>query len=134
MIFIDTGAFVARWLPEDAKHADAAAGWLELQSRPERLFTSSFVLDETVTLLARRAGARFAVERAHGILFSERLTMLRPEAKDELDALAALEKFEDQGLGFTDAISMALMRRYRIKRVFTFDVHFDRAGFSVWPA
>lgn len=134
MIFVDTGAFLARWLTEDSKHGEAASGWRALQARPERLFTSNFILDETVTLLERRAGARFAVERAHGILFSDRLTMLRPDSKDELDALAVLEKFADQRIGFTDAVSFALMRRNRIKRAFTFDLHFERAGFTVWPA
>jgi uncharacterized protein len=134
VIFVDTGAFLALWLPEDGHHKAASAAWDDLQAHPARLFTSSFIIDETVTLLGRRAGAKFAAARARSILASEALSLLRPDAEDERAALAAYEKYADQGVSFTDAVSFTLMRRCRIHRAFTFDAHFARAGFSVWPA
>lgn len=134
MIFVDTGAFLALWLPEDGHHEAAATAWDELRAHPTRMFTSSFIIDETVTLLGRRAGAKFAAARARNILASESMSLLRPDAEDESAALAAYEKYADQGVSFTDAVSFSLMRRLRIHRAFTFDAHFARAGFSVWPA
>ena len=133
MIFLDSGAFVALWLAQDGKHALAGGAMKELRERRERLFTSNFVLDEALTLAARRAGGRFAAERGRNILDSKALTVLRPEADDERAALDLVEKFADQGVGFTDAVSFVLMRRHRIKRAFTFDGHFALAGFDVWP-
>ena len=99
MIFIDTGAFVARHLPRDQYHAAALAGWQQLARRGWRCLTTSFVLDETVTLLARRAGAHFAAERARAMLASERLTVVRPTVDDEFAALELLEKFADKEKG-----------------------------------
>jgi predicted nucleic acid-binding protein len=58
-----------------------------LEQLPWRCYTSNFVLDETFTLLARRASYAFAAQRARNILTSTTLTILRPDPVDELDAL-----------------------------------------------
>ena len=97
------------------------------------LFTSNFVLDETFTLLARQAGYPFAAERADAIYSSRVLTILRPDASDEAAALVLFRKLADQEVSFTDSVSFALMRRLRLTRAFTFDRHFEAAGFTVWP-
>jgi len=133
VIFVDSGAFVARHLPRDQHHAAALAGWDRLARRGWRCLTTSFVVDETVTLLARRAGARFAADRARAMLTSERLTIVRPTADDEMVALDILEKFEDKDFSFTDCISFATMRARDVRRAFTFDRHFREAGFVLWP-
>ena len=130
MIFIDTGAFVARHLPRDQYHAAALAGWQQLARRGWRCLTTSFVLDETVTLLARRAGAHFAAERARAMLASERLTVVRPTVDDEFAALELLEKFADKDLSFTDCVSFVTMRARGVTRAFAFDRHFREQGFQ----
>jgi predicted nucleic acid-binding protein len=134
VIFIDTGAFVARHLPRDQHHTAAVAGWQQLGRRGWRCLTTSFIVDETVTLLARRAGARFAADRARAMLTSDRLTVVRPTADDELVALEFLEKFEDKDLSFTDCISFVTMRARGMRRAFAFDHHFREAGFVLWPS
>lgn len=134
MIFIDTGAFVARHLPHDQYYAAAVAGWQQLARRGWRCLTTSFILDETVTLLARRAGAQFAAERARAMLASERLTVVRPTPDDELAALELLEKFEDHELSFTDCVSFVTMRARGLRQAFAFDRHFREAGFDLWPS
>ena len=96
--------------------------------------TTNFVLDEVVTLLARRAGASFAADRARAILTSERLTVVRPTPDDELVALEMLEKLGDKDVSFTDCVSFVTMRARGIRRAFTFDRHFRDAGFVLWPA
>lgn len=134
MIFIDTGAFLARHHGADQHHEAAIAGWRDLESRASlRCFTSNHVLDETVTLLGRRAGHPFAAARARSILASAVLTILRPAAAEELEAVELFEKFGDQGVSFTDCTSFALMRRHRIPNAFAFDRHFEAAGFTLWP-
>lgn len=130
---MDTGAFLARYIERDQHHGDAQSAWLQLATRRGGLATSSFVLDETFTLLARRASYAFAAERARVLLQSSSLAILRPDAEDELGALQWFEKFADHGISFTDAVSFALMRRHRIRRAFTFDRDFADAGFETWP-
>ncbi len=91
------------------------------------------MLDETLTLLARRADYRFASERGRRIYASEALTILRADEPTEKKALGFFEKFADQNVSFTDCVSFALMIQHGVERAFTFDRHFALAGFDVWP-
>ena len=133
MIFADTGAFIARYVRQDAHHRKARRAWGEIERSHIRCFTSSFVLDETFTFLGRRTSYPFAAERARALLQSAALTILRPEAEDEERAVELFDKFADQEVSFTDCISFVLMRRHGLERAFTFDRHFASAGFDIMP-
>jgi uncharacterized protein len=132
VIFLDTGAFLGRYLPRDEYHEIAVAAWEELARTRWPLFTSNFVLDETLTLLGRRASYAFAAERGRHILASPTLEILRPDAADEEIALGLFTKLADQKVSFTDCVSFALMKRQRLDRAFSFDRHFAAAGFEQW--
>jgi predicted nucleic acid-binding protein len=60
MIFIDTGAFVARYVPGDQYHNAAFAYWNRLAQTNVPCVTSNVVLSETFTLLARKTSYSFA--------------------------------------------------------------------------
>ena len=124
MIFFDTGAFLARHIASDPYHLEAVGSWAQLSKAGTPCFTRNFVLDETFTLLARRAGAAFAIERARNILSSETMTILRPGHEDELSATDDFEKLADQDVSVTDCVSFTLMRRAKLQRAFTLDAHF----------
>jgi hypothetical protein len=133
VIFVDTGAFLARHVSHDQFHAKARRAWKDLEKAKAPLYTSSFVLDETFTLLARRSSYAFAGDRAEAAYASRVLTILRPDPADEQAALVLFRKLGDQEMSFTDCVSFALMRRHKLSRAFTFDRHFAAAGFTVWP-
>ena len=133
MIFIDTGAFLARYLSGDSLHLRATRAWKDLEKRKAAISTSHFVIDETLTLLARRVDYRCAAERGRRFYASEALRILRADEGIEKQALGYFEKFADQNVSFTDCVSFALMKQQRIDRAFTFDRHFPFAGFNVWP-
>ena len=133
MIFIDTGAFLARYLERDEYHGAALRGFTRIQRERLPAATSAHVLDEAITLLGRWAGHSFAAERARAVLASRAIRVLRPVEDDEVRALAVFEKYADQGISFTDAVSIALMRTRRMQEAFTFDRHFALAGFTLWP-
>lgn len=134
MIFIDTGAFLARYLTRDQHHRQAKKSWKALGRGSWKCYTSNFVLDETFTLLARRSSYAFAAARARALYASATLEILRASREDELQAIAAFEKFSDQEVSFTDCVSFSLMKRKGIKRAFAFDRHFEDAGFELWRA
>ena len=132
MIFIDTGPFLARYLEKDQYHGRALEAWSRLEKSRERCCTSNYVLDELFTLLARRAAYGFAATKARLLYSSQLLEVLRPQEKEEHRAIDYFEKYADQSLSFTDCVSFALMKHHSIKKAFTFDRHFERAGFRVW--
>jgi hypothetical protein len=134
VLFIDTGAFLARHLSKDQYHSRAAAFWDVIRRKNEFCATSNFVLDETFTLLGRRAGYSFAAERARNIYMSQSLRILRSDGEDELKAIDLFEKYSDHRLSFTDCVSIVLMKKSKIKKVFTFDHHFQILGFQLFPS
>jgi predicted nucleic acid-binding protein len=132
VIFVDTGAFLARHLSRDQHHAEAVAGWQALASSRLDCCTSNFVLDELFTLLGRRAGYAFAAERARALYASSVLTILRPDRDCEIAAIAWMEGYADQQVSYTDCVSFQLMQDHRIESAFTFDRHFELGGFRRW--
>jgi predicted nucleic acid-binding protein len=52
MVFVDTGAWFAKFVPEDPQHARVEA-WLN--ATPEPLITTDYCIDETLTLLVARS-------------------------------------------------------------------------------
>ena len=132
MLFIDTGAFIAKFLPDDQFHLKAVEIWSQLNKKQTKIVTSNFVLDETLTLLARRASYAFAAEVAQALYSSEAIKIVRPTLETELSALTFFEKFSDQKVSFTDCISFQLMKENNIKNIFSFDRHFTLAGFDLF--
>lgn len=130
-VFVDTAGFLARWLPRDANHRKAVAAWSRIAGR--RLFTSNHVVDETLTLLARRASYAFAREKAESIFASVALEILYSTREDELEALTLFGKYADQEVSFTDCVSFVLMKRHHVSTAFTFDRHFALAGWRQIP-
>jgi len=81
MIYIDTGAFLARHLSKDQYHRQANTFWDSIRKKSETCVTSNFVLDETFTLIGRRTGYGFAAQRARNIYASNRLRSSGPAWK-----------------------------------------------------
>ncbi|MSR65300.1 MAG: PIN domain-containing protein [Verrucomicrobiae bacterium] len=132
MIFVDAGAFVGRFLIDDQYHKRAMSLWEKIQAEGESCCTTNFVLDETFTFLARRCNHKFAAEKARLVYSSNEFQILRPTLEEELAAIELFEKYADQKVSFTDCISFALMRRAGAPTAFSFDQHFERAGFKLW--
>ena len=131
MIFVDTSALLSRYLAKDQYHYRSLELWNKICLTKQKCVISNFVLNETITLLARRAGYSFAAEKAYSIFSSKVITILRPDENDELNAVFLLKKYEDQKISFTDCISFVLLKKYKVKNVFSFDSHFKISGFNV---
>ena len=133
-LFIDTGAFIARYDADDQYHALATTAWAALAPPAGRLrlVTSGGVLGETFTLLGRRAGFPFAAQVAQQILDSPSFSIRWSDPGVVVSALGMFTKFADQSVSWVDCESFAIMRASRITRAFTFDRHFEDAGFHRW--
>ena len=133
MIFIDTGAFIGRYVANDQYHQEALAFWLVIEKNRDRCVTTNFILDETLTLLGRRAGYPFAAQKGKLILTSKIFEIIRPVEEEEFEALAYFEKFSDQKVSFTDCVSLVTLHKRKIKRIFSFDHFFDKIGLKRLP-
>jgi predicted nucleic acid-binding protein len=69
---------------------------------------------------------------ARAILDSPSFTIRWSDAEIASAALVLFAKFADQSVSWVDCESFALMRSARMTRAFTFDRHFQDAGFHCW--
>jgi len=136
-LFIDASAFIARLDKKDV-HPDAA---IEVFSaivrgayRYNRLYTSNYVLDESVThMLYRRKRHDHARRMLDLITNSQYITMLWVTESVQSEAISLFRKYTDQLLSITDCTSAILMNDYNIDSIFTFDGDFEVLGFETIP-
>lgn len=130
-LFVDSGAYIGLLYEDDPHHAEAVEVLKSLD--PSRLITSSFVLDEVATRGGQLVGAATTARFIRGIWERESTHVVEVGRELFLAGLEVQEKYEDQGLSLTDAVSLVIARSGRIKEMFTFDRAFRRLGMKVLP-
>lgn len=114
-LFIDTWGWLTLFNKQETRHTEVSGLYRDLRSRRYKVYTSDYVLDETITLLFRRL--HFSLAQASldsiqqavttGYLRLERITPERFEKARELRS-----KFHDKPLiSFTDLTSINRGRR-----------------------
>jgi predicted nucleic acid-binding protein len=125
VIFVDTGAWLAAFVPHDADHT-AADAWLEANTA--LLVTTDDVTDELLTLMKIRGEFRRAL-RLGASLFAEEITqMVWVLPGDIQQAWDILQRYHDKGWRFTDCVSRVVMERLGMQSAFACDDHFRQFG------
>jgi uncharacterized protein len=132
-IFVDTGAWFAAQVIDDAHHGDAAGALRGLLARPIVLVTTNHVVGETYTLLRVTRGYDACRRFLDSLDASTRLERLFIGEDLERRAFGVLDHYRDHDVSFVDATSFACMRAERIRHAFAFDSHFATAGFLRVP-
>lgn len=125
MIFVDTSAWYVVYSRRDRNHRAAVTA---LKSFRERLVTSDFIVDETLTLLRARNENRRAVQFGENIIELDWVSVVPVSEKDFASAWNLFREFGDKQWSFTDCTSRAVMQRLGINRAFAFDDHFRQFG------
>jgi len=135
-LFIDTSAFIAIENTDDENH-NLALGYREKIRRGEtpfiRLYTSNYLLDESLTLLRVKCGHEVAAAFRETIEASKLISILWIDEATEKNAWEIFRKNKDKDFSFTDCTSFALMERAPIRTAFTFDKHFSQYGLEAVP-
>jgi predicted nucleic acid-binding protein len=125
VIFVDTGAWFAAFVPNDADHA-AADAWLEANTEP--LVTTDYVIDELLTLMKMRGEFQRAL-RVGASLFAEEIAQVAWVLPSDIQqAWHIFQRYHDKGWSFTDCVSRVMMERLGIQQAFAFDDHFRQFG------
>jgi predicted nucleic acid-binding protein len=133
-IFIDTSAFLALEDSSDEHHEEALRFRdQELLSGDYELITTSYILDETLTVIRSRLGISASIEFSKKIRQSQVLRILPISREIEEKALDLFEKYDDKTFSFTDCVSFVMMRDLEISEAFAFDRHFQQMGFRTVP-
>ena len=132
-VLLDTSFILALEDADDQYHKQALSFWRLFQKRPQPLVVTSYVFDETLTLVRRRLDHARAKAVSHRLRSSPSVVLLHIGAEDFAAGLEWFEQYDDKGFSFTDCVSFAVMRRMKLKTALTFDQHFTQAGFERKP-
>jgi predicted nucleic acid-binding protein len=129
-LFVDTSAWFAYANRKDPDHRAARKIFTEFE---ERLTTSNFIFDETISLCLYRLGHDAARKTGFVLLDTGTVDLIRVTPADEQAAWTLFCKRSDQRYSYTDCTSFELMRRLGITTAFAFDDDFRTEGFRVVP-
>ncbi len=129
--FVDTSAFYAWLVRSESSHRRVAAVFDTLLHDRRPLWTTSFVVVETMALLQHRIG----LEAARG--FDEDvLPAVRVQWVDDAlyrRGVARLWKADRRQLSLVDCVSFAFMTQQGLTTAVAVDPHFQQAGFELLP-
>jgi predicted nucleic acid-binding protein len=124
-IFVDTGAWFARFVPTDRDYP-AAREWFAQNTHP--LLTTDYVVDELLTVLKVRGEFQRALE-VGPLFFSGEVCYLEWVTHDDItDACRVFVTYRDKAWSFTDCVSLVVMERLGITTAAAFDEHFRQFG------
>lgn len=128
-VFVDTSAFYALMDASDNSHKEAAGLWRSFLEEDVYTATSNYVIIETTALLQSRLGLDAAVLWDRDVL-----SLVETLWVDESIHGLAHDLWVGIGrsnLSFVDCVSLTLMRRHEMEKVYAFDKHFAEQGFKV---
>jgi predicted nucleic acid-binding protein len=122
-LYVDTGIWLALLDKADPLHARARS--LIDAHRTFAFISTDLVLSETITLLRRELGPEIAASFGRDFMDGKIGQLVRCEPSDWAVGFDIIERFREQKLSTADATSAAIVRRMDIKKVASFDKHFQ---------
>lgn len=122
-IFVDSSAFVAWFFARDAHHQDAVARFDWVKTQQLMPITSSFVVDETATVLSNRDGqslARKFLDFANTV----QTIFITEEIRRDIHVLFHQQQMK--GTSIVDCSNIVVMQRLSIPSIFTYDGDFTK--------
>jgi predicted nucleic acid-binding protein len=131
-LFIDTWGWVTLHNKREPRHGEIKAFYKSFRRQKGTVYTTDYVLDETLTLLFRRLSFSLAKKSVafldeairQGYLYAEWITPERFEQAKEL----RLRLQDKPKISFTDLTSMVVMKEIGVEEILTGDEHFEQVG------
>jgi uncharacterized protein len=124
-IFVDTGAWFARFVPSDCDHT-AAREWFEQNTHP--ILTTDYIVDELLTVLKVRGENQRALEVGPSLFNGDVCDLQWVTHADVRDAWQVFTTYRDKKWSFTDCVSRVVMERLCITTAVAFDEDFRQFG------
>jgi len=131
-IFIDTWGWLTLYDRKEYKHQEVVEIYRKIRDSKSRIYTTTFVLDETFTLLFKRLNVYQAKEAMMKLSSAFRTTLfelieienIRFQQTEDL----RIKYLDKPNISFTDLSSMVVMQEYKISKIITEDNHFKQVG------
>jgi predicted nucleic acid-binding protein len=131
-LFIDTWGWLTLFDDDEKDHEQTARYYRRLREQNGSVFTTDYVLDETITLGFQRLPFDHALDRYQNLKRAQETGFLdlRWIGPDRFGrAMELRRKYDDKpDISFTDLTSMVVMQELELRDVLTGDAHFEHVG------
>ena len=131
-VFGDTSALYPLLVRTEPAHAPARAAFSDLLESNRPIWTTSFVLVETMALLQHRIGLSAARDFDEDIVPALRVHWVDEDLYHR--GLERLWREDRRRLSLVDCVGFEFMKLKGITTALAIDPHFKEAGFDVLPA
>jgi predicted nucleic acid-binding protein len=118
---IDSDAFIGWMVEFDAHHKQARRILHRLKEKKWRLVTTSLVVAETATVLSHRSGQALARTFLDEVIEKGNFAVIYITKDLYQQALEIFKQQSKKGTSVTDCANVAVVRRFHISTIFSFD-------------
>lgn len=129
--FVDTSGWVSLFVEKDKNHKKAVAILERLKSLNSSIYTSDYVIDETITTISSRGNHKQSVIAGEALFTSEIIKIVYVSPKYIKTAWKFYQKYKDKKFSFTDVTSFVIIKELNINKAFAFDDDFAKAGVEI---
>jgi predicted nucleic acid-binding protein len=125
MVFVDTGAWFAQFVPGDPDHARVMS-WIDANNEP--LLTTDYCVDEALTLLVARRRLPRALQLGRAVFQRSAVNLHYVSPQQIHRAWILFQQRAAAGWSFTDCTSKIVIDDLEIKTAVALDDHFRQFG------
>lgn len=130
-VFVDTSAWVALFVKNDINHKKAVTAFEKIKKSKYVIYTSDYVIDETITTILVRGNHRQSVIAGDALLSSKNINIIHVNPDYFEDTWKKYQKYKDKQFSFTDVSCFTIMKHLDVNNAFTFDKDFVQAGITI---
>jgi predicted nucleic acid-binding protein len=130
-VFVDSFAWIAAINKSDNYHVVCLKTVADLLNKQVKLFTTNYVLIETINALSKADFRKAAIEFVDKLEKSPSVEIITITEETYRSAWGLYRQRTDKDWGITDCTSFEVMKMLNVKKAFTNDKHFEQAGFSL---
>ncbi|OGG30973.1 hypothetical protein A3I51_02315 [Candidatus Gottesmanbacteria bacterium RIFCSPLOWO2_02_FULL_38_8] len=130
-IFIDTSALIALGIASEEHHQKCRDKYEEYRKENAFFFTNHLVLTEFYTKVLTAFGKHYllkSIKMINKLVDEGKLRVFLIDSVIFKDSEAAMIKFSEHKLSFTDCSIYASVKTYKLDEVFTLDEGFKKVG------
>ena len=130
-IFVDTSGWVALFVNNDQNHKKAVFIFEEIRNSKVTIYTSDYIIDETITTILARGNHRQSVLAGEALFTSKIIKIIHVSTDYFQSTWEFYQKYKDKMFSFTDVSSFVIMKNLGIRKAFAFDREFIQAGIEL---
>lgn len=134
--FVDTSFWLAYYFADETFHTDCQLTFLDIKNKDSVIFTSNFVIHETLTRLLTKTGwqnCKTFMKYIDKLSEDGELVITTIDPFLEEDSFTIFEKYHDHNFSFTDATIISSVRKHKIETLLTLDRGFSKIGIKTLP-